>query len=158
LVASESATQSVTGVGGADAVELRQPMRDCGSHSPNHGIEGGDCCGGGRVNEGPTCCTGKAYWSAAKKACDVDQYEALPMDGSKEDDQAGCTGKPYWGVAKKGCGVDQYGAPPMDRRVGARGSSGACKGASGYDRAHGALTRGSDDLKGGEVERWSSHG
>jgi hypothetical protein len=47
------------GHGGADAIELRQPARDCGSHSPNHGIEGGDCGGGGRVNEGPTCCTGK---------------------------------------------------------------------------------------------------
>jgi hypothetical protein len=66
------------------------------------------------VNERPTCCAGMPYWSAAKKACDVDQYGALPMDGSKEDDQADCTGKPYWGVAKKGCSIDQYGAPPMD--------------------------------------------
>jgi hypothetical protein len=47
LVAPKSATQSVTSVGGVNAVELRQSMRDCGSHSPNHGVEGDDCCGGG---------------------------------------------------------------------------------------------------------------
>jgi hypothetical protein len=35
------------------------------------------------VNEGPTCCTEKPHWGAVKKACDVDQYEALPMGGSK---------------------------------------------------------------------------
>jgi hypothetical protein len=45
--------------GGAGAVELRQPVRDCGYHSPNHGVEGSDCYGEGRdarggVNEGPT--------------------------------------------------------------------------------------------------------
>jgi hypothetical protein len=95
-------------------VELRQPARDCGSHSPNHDVEGGDCCDGGSVNEGPTCCTEKSYWGAAEKACDVDQYGTLPMDGSKEDVQAGCTEKSYWGVAKKACDIDQYGAPPMD--------------------------------------------
>jgi hypothetical protein len=33
-------------------------------------------------------CTGKPYWGATKKACDVDQYGAPPMDGSK-DGQAG---------------------------------------------------------------------
>jgi hypothetical protein len=106
LVAPESVTQSVTGVGGADAVELRQLVRDCGSHSPNHGVKGDDCCGGGRVNEESTCCMGKPYWGATKKTCDVDQYGAPPMDGSKEDDQVGCTEKPYWGAAKKACGVD----------------------------------------------------
>jgi hypothetical protein len=95
-------------------VELRQPARDCGSHSPNHDVEGGDCCDGGSVNEGPTCCTEKSYWGAAEKACDVDQYGTPPMDGSKEDVQAGCTEKSYWGVAKKACDIDQYGAPPMD--------------------------------------------
>jgi hypothetical protein len=61
LVAPESATQSVTGVGGAGTVELKQPVRDCDSHTLNHGVEGDDCCGGGRGeggNEGPTCCTG----------------------------------------------------------------------------------------------------
>jgi hypothetical protein len=61
LVAPESATQSVTGVGGAGAVELRQLVRDWGSYSPNHGVEDDDCCGGSRVNEGPACCTGKPY-------------------------------------------------------------------------------------------------
>jgi hypothetical protein len=54
LVALKSATQSVTSMGGVDAVELRQLARDCGSHSLNHGIEGGNCCGRGDVNEGPT--------------------------------------------------------------------------------------------------------
>jgi hypothetical protein len=61
LVALDSATQSVTGMGGAGVVELKQPLRDWGSHSLNHGIEDGDCCGGGKVNEGPACCTGKPY-------------------------------------------------------------------------------------------------
>jgi hypothetical protein len=102
------------GVGGANAVEVRQSVRDCGSHSPNHGVEGGDCYGGGRVNEGPTWCTGRPYRGATKKACNVDQYIALPMNGSKEDGLAGCTRKPYWSAVKKACGVDQYGAPPMD--------------------------------------------
>jgi hypothetical protein len=61
-----------------------------------------------------------------KKACAVDQYGALPMDGSKEDGQAGvpvsapmggggcCTEKLYWDVTKKACDVGQYEAPPMD--------------------------------------------
>jgi hypothetical protein len=101
FVVPKSATQFVTGVGGVDVVELRQSTRDCESHSLNHGVEGGDCCGGGSVNEGPTCCTGKPYWGAVKKACDINQYGASPMDGSKEDGQVGCTGKPYWGVVKE---------------------------------------------------------
>jgi hypothetical protein len=61
LVALESATQSVTDVGGADAIELRQSARDCASHSLNHDVEGGDCCDGGGVNEGPTWCTEKLH-------------------------------------------------------------------------------------------------
>jgi hypothetical protein len=40
------------GHGGADVVKMRQPVRDCGFHSMNHGVEGGDCCARGRVNEG----------------------------------------------------------------------------------------------------------
>jgi hypothetical protein len=84
------------------------------------------------VNEGPTCYTKKPYWGAANKACDIDQYGAPPMDGSKEDGQAGCTGKPYWGAAKKSCGVNQYGAPPMDgsndSQAGAPATAGASKG------------------------------
>jgi hypothetical protein len=95
LVASESATQSVTDVGGADAVELRQPTRDCRFHSLNHDVEGGDCYDGGGLNEGSTWCIGKPYWGVEKKACGGDQYGALPMDGSKEDGQTGYTGKPY---------------------------------------------------------------
>jgi hypothetical protein len=84
-----------------------------GSHSPNHDVEGGDCCVRGGRNEGPTCCTGKPHWGIAKKVCSIEQYSAPPMDGSKEDSQASCTRKPYWGAVKV-CGVDQYGAPPMD--------------------------------------------
>jgi hypothetical protein len=61
LVVPESTTQLVIGMGEADVIELRQPMRDCGSHSPNHDIKGGDYYGGGRVNKGPTCCTGGQY-------------------------------------------------------------------------------------------------
>jgi hypothetical protein len=114
LVALESATQLVTGMWGADAIELRQPVRDCGSHSPNHRVDGGNCCGRGSVNEGPTWCTGKPYRGVAKKACEVNQYGAPPIDGSKEDDQLGCTEKPYWGATKKACDVDQYEALPMD--------------------------------------------
>jgi hypothetical protein len=124
LVALESATQSVMGVGGAGAIELRQPVRDWGSHSPNHGVEDGNYCGGGRVNEGPACFKGKPYWGAKKKACDIDQYEAPPMDGSKKDGQAGCTGNPYWGAAKKACGVDQYEAPTSGGAYG--GASDGC--------------------------------
>jgi hypothetical protein len=93
-------------VGGAGIVELRQLARDWGSHSPNHDIKDDDCCGKGRVNEGPACCTGKPYWNAVKKACDVHQYGAPPIDGSKEDGQVGCTGNPYWDAAKKACGVN----------------------------------------------------
>jgi hypothetical protein len=49
------------GCGGAGVIELRQQVRDYGSHSPNHSIKGSDCCGGGSMNEGPTSCTGKPY-------------------------------------------------------------------------------------------------
>jgi hypothetical protein len=110
LVVPEFSTQAVTGMGGAGAVELRQPARDCGSHSSNHS----DCCGGGSVNESPTYCTGKPYWGAIEKPCDVGQDGALPMGGSK-DIQAGYTEKPYWGATKMAYNVNQYGAPPMDR-------------------------------------------
>jgi hypothetical protein len=151
LVASESATQSVTGVGGADAVELRQPARDYGSHSPNHGVEGDDCYGAGRVNVGPTCCTGEPYWGATKKACDINQYGAPPMDRSKEDDQTGCTGKPYWGAVKKACSVDQYGAPPMDGVEGrpGGGASDGC-GGPGASGARGSACGGANS--GGSVQ------
>jgi hypothetical protein len=114
LVVPKSATQSIMRVRGAGTVELRQPSRDWGSHLWNHGIESGDCYGEGRVNEGPTCYTRKPYQGSTKKVCNINQYGAPPMDGSKEDDQAGYTGNPYWGAAKKVCDVDQYGAPPMD--------------------------------------------
>jgi hypothetical protein len=54
LVAPELATQSTTDVGGVDVVELRQLVRDCGSHSLNHDVKGGDCYDRCGVNEGPT--------------------------------------------------------------------------------------------------------
>jgi hypothetical protein len=60
------------GRGRSGRVELTQPARDCRSHSPNHDVEGGDCCDRGGVNEGRTCCIGKPHWGAAKKACSVD--------------------------------------------------------------------------------------
>jgi hypothetical protein len=47
-----------------------------GSHSPNHDVEGGDCCVRGGRNEGPTCYTGKPHWGIAKKVCSVDQCSA----------------------------------------------------------------------------------
>jgi hypothetical protein len=72
LMVPESATQLITGVGGAGAVELRQPARDCGSHSLNHGVEGEDCSDGGDSNKGPTCCTENPHSGAAKEACGSD--------------------------------------------------------------------------------------
>jgi hypothetical protein len=77
------------------------------------------------VKEGLACYTGKSYWGAVKNACDVDQYGASPMDGSKEDGQAGCTESPYWGAAKKVCGVDLYEAPPMDGSKDSQAGGGA---------------------------------
>jgi hypothetical protein len=71
LVAQESATQSITCVGGVGAIELRHPTRDWGSHSSNHDVKDDDYCGRGRVNEGPACCMGKPYWGVAKRACDI---------------------------------------------------------------------------------------
>jgi hypothetical protein len=67
-----------------------------------------------------------------KKACDIDQHGAPPMDGSKEEDQAGYTENPYWGAAKKACGIDQYRAPPMDEskdnQAGGGGAHDSCSG------------------------------
>jgi hypothetical protein len=37
----------------------------------------------GSKEDGQVDCTRKPYWGAAKKACNIDQYGALPMDGSK---------------------------------------------------------------------------
>jgi hypothetical protein len=105
--------QSVTGVEGAGAVDLRQPARDWGSHSPNHGVEDGDCCGGGRVNKGPACCIGKPYWGVTKKMCDVDQYGAPTMDGSKEDSQAKVAPETHIGVPQRRRAASTR-APPMD--------------------------------------------
>jgi hypothetical protein len=68
LVALESVTQSVTSVRGASAIELKEPVRDCGSQSSNHGVKSGSCCGEARgrgaiggVNGGPACCTREPY-------------------------------------------------------------------------------------------------
>jgi hypothetical protein len=41
LEALELATQSVMGVGGVSSMVLKEPARDYGSHSPNHGVQ--DC-------------------------------------------------------------------------------------------------------------------
>jgi hypothetical protein len=41
LEAPELATQSVMGVGGVSSMVLKEPARDYGSHSPNHGVQ--DC-------------------------------------------------------------------------------------------------------------------
>jgi hypothetical protein len=40
------------------------------------------------MNVGPTCCTEKLYWRAAKVCC-VDQYGAPPMYESWREDQYG---------------------------------------------------------------------
>jgi hypothetical protein len=61
LVGLESAMQSVTVMAGMGTIELKEPTRDCGSHSPNHDDEGGDFYDGGGMNEGPTHCTGKPH-------------------------------------------------------------------------------------------------
>jgi hypothetical protein len=66
LVAPKSTTQSVTSVGGARAIKLKEPVRDCGSHS-NHSVKGSNCYGEARgrgkggVNGGPAYCTGESY-------------------------------------------------------------------------------------------------
>jgi hypothetical protein len=62
LVSPESPTQWVTGVGGVGTIELKEPARDCGSHTLNHDVEGGYCrCAKGGVSQGPTCCTRQPY-------------------------------------------------------------------------------------------------
>jgi hypothetical protein len=43
LVALESTTQSLRGMGG---VKLKEPAREGGSHALNHGGKGGHSCGG----------------------------------------------------------------------------------------------------------------
>jgi hypothetical protein len=42
LEAPESATQSVAGMGGVSSMVLKEPVRDYGSHSSDHGVQ--DCC------------------------------------------------------------------------------------------------------------------
>jgi hypothetical protein len=42
LEAPELATQSVVDVGGVCSMVLKEPTRDCGFHSPDHGVQ--DCC------------------------------------------------------------------------------------------------------------------
>jgi hypothetical protein len=38
LEAPESTTQSVAGVGRVSAMVLKEPVMNCGSHSPDHGV------------------------------------------------------------------------------------------------------------------------
>jgi hypothetical protein len=59
----------------------------------------------GGVNKGPTSCTGKPYWGAAKKTCWVDQYEAPPMYGLWKDNQ-------YKAPPREGL-KDEHGVLPM---------------------------------------------
>jgi hypothetical protein len=70
LVAPESATQLVMGVGGASTIDLKEPTRDCRSHSLNHGVQDDGCCGRARgrvtgakggLNGGPACCAEEPY-------------------------------------------------------------------------------------------------
>jgi hypothetical protein len=109
LVTPEPTTQLVTGMAGAGALELKQLVRDYGSHSVNHNVESGNYYGGARgrggrggVNEGPTYYTGKTYWGVVKVCCadqdgslpmygswKEDHYKAPPMDGSKEESTTG---------------------------------------------------------------------
>jgi hypothetical protein len=42
LEAPESTTQSVAGMEGVSSMVLKEPVRDYGSHSPDHGAQ--DCC------------------------------------------------------------------------------------------------------------------
>jgi hypothetical protein len=38
----------------------------------------------GSKEDGQVGCTEKSYWGVTKKVCGVDQYDAPPMDGSKD--------------------------------------------------------------------------
>jgi hypothetical protein len=42
LEARELATQSVAGMGRVSSMVLKEPTRDCESHSPDHDVQ--DCC------------------------------------------------------------------------------------------------------------------
>jgi hypothetical protein len=39
LKVPESTTLSVAGVGGVSSMVLKESVRDCGSHSPDHGVQ-----------------------------------------------------------------------------------------------------------------------
>jgi hypothetical protein len=39
LEAPESTTQSVASMGGVSSMVLKEPTTDCGSHSPDHGVQ-----------------------------------------------------------------------------------------------------------------------
>jgi hypothetical protein len=41
----ESATKSITNVGGVSFIVLKESVRDCGSHSPDHDVQDNNCCG-----------------------------------------------------------------------------------------------------------------
>jgi hypothetical protein len=41
----ESATKSITNVGGVSFIVLKESARDCGSHSPDHDVQDDNCCG-----------------------------------------------------------------------------------------------------------------
>jgi hypothetical protein len=73
---------------GAGAVELRQSAKDYESHSPNHAVEGDDCCGGGSVNKGPICCTEKPYWVPQRRRATSTNTWLYPWTGQRTSRRA----------------------------------------------------------------------
>jgi hypothetical protein len=74
-------------------------MRDCGSNSLNHSVEGGDCCGGARgggrgatsgMNEDSTYYTGKSYWGANSGHGQVEGQSGCSGHGQVEGQSGGC--------------------------------------------------------------------
>jgi hypothetical protein len=67
LEVPDAATQSVMSVGGVSPIVLKELAKDCGSRSPNYGVQDCGCGGGARgrsrgarggVNGDPACCIG----------------------------------------------------------------------------------------------------
>jgi hypothetical protein len=142
LVAPESATQSVTSVGGVDAVELRQPARDYGSHSLNHDVEGSNCCGRGRVNKGPTLLHGKAILE-----CHEEGMRRRLVRGSAHGWVKGGQPSELHQKTILGCREEGVRHRPLpgsahgrvEGRPGGGASDGACGGANGDDSVQGPV-------------------
>jgi hypothetical protein len=92
--------------------------------------------------DGQPGCIENPYWGATKKACDVNQYEALPMDncGGPRASGSVCEGTKGGGSVQGACGdaSDDCGGHGVG---GTR--SGACEGAS--DDARGIARGGAND-------------